>query len=635
MPSRFAQNDRRSCGIWRIALSLVIAGQAMLLSLGLNTTDEPPAFASGWYMALHGVLVLSVLVTLFLLGGPLFRNFFGALRRRVLTVEALFVVSLMGALLVSLQSTLTGIGPLYYEVVAVVLIIYTFGNSLRARAFDEAQKILTQARASYATAWLQKDGRQISTPVADIHVDDLVVIHPGEMSTVDGVITQGQAFVTLASLTGEPAAVAMKPGDHLPAGAFSTDGLLTVRVTSLARSIDDILTRLSAGAPSAYEQLADRVTRWFLPIVGTVAALTFAAWSFFAGVGPAITASMSVLLVACPCAIGMATPLAVQSFLFALSRYGWRGRSGQLIERLARVDAIFFDKTGTLTLADLKIAGAAWGPSFDPNKMQGLVALAEHAVPQPIARAFAEWSPLPGATLVSLRVHPGEGISAEILFQEKTHRLVVGQLSFAAAASSGAWPSAPSAKRQVWVALDGLRAGVVSLQEVARPQMYALLQKLLAENYRIEILTGDADPQVNFPEGVKIHAGMKPADKAAHVRAAQGQGSRVLFVGDGLNDTLAMNEASCSVAVEEGSALSHAAATAVVGCTGIEALPSALTLSQKASAALAWNLQFAAVYNFLGIGLAAIGWLHPVLASLLMLASSILVAVRAMTAVQE
>lgn len=328
MSSRFTPSS--APGWWRIGAALVILGQTMLLGLGLNITEEAPTLGSPGYVVLHGLLLASVVATFFLLGGAVFGNFLSALRRGRLTVEALFVVSLLGALVVSLKSTLTGAGPLYYEVVSTVLIIYTFGNALRQRAFDEAQAIVHHARHSYATAWRLQGDQLVRTPVQALKVDDLVVIKPGEMSTVDGIITQGQAFVTLASVSGEPAAVPMQPGDHLPAGAFSTDGLLTVRVTSTARSVDAVFAQLTSGTPSRYQDLADRVTGWFLPVVGAVALAAFVWWSFVS-IDVALTSAMSVLLVACPCALGMATPLAVQSVFARLGQFGWRARSGQLI----------------------------------------------------------------------------------------------------------------------------------------------------------------------------------------------------------------------------------------------------------------------------------------------------------------
>lgn len=634
MASRF-ENPQGFPGWWRAGFSLIIAGQAMMVSLGLNTTDEPPAFGSLWYIAIHALLVFSALITLVLLGGALFSNFLYAVRRRRLTVEALFVASILGAFVVSLQSTLLGHGPLYYEVISIVLVIYTFGNSLKAHATAEAQNILSRARAAYASAWLRQEGALVRVPVSSLRPDDLVVIKPGEMSTVDGIIVEGQAFVTLASITGEPSAVPFAAGQHLPAGAFSVDGLLTVRVTSTARSIDVIFDSLTAGAPSVYEQLADRVTQWFLPIVAGLALAAFVLWSTFGTLGQAITSAMSILLVACPCALGMATPLAVRSFLFSLSRYGWRGRSGQLVERLARIDTVFFDKTGTLTLADLKITDARWNiiQNLSPTELQGLCACVENTLEQPIARAFAVWQALPGAHLQTLRVHPGQGISAELVYKEKSHTLLIGSEAFAAA--QGSWPALPAGKRLVYASLDGQCAGVIALSEEPRAQMYQLLQTLLGRGLRVEVLTGDSAPQVDFPTGVTVHAGLSPQDKAVHVTQAQAQGRAVLFVGDGINDTLAMNAAHASLALAEGAALGHAAATAVVSGPGLEALPQALTLAQKASRVLGWNLRFAAYYNFLGMGLALLGVLHPVVASVLMLGSSAVVAWRAVGAAER
>ena len=634
--------DANFPGWWQVALALVISGQAMMVSLGLNTTDEPPAFGSFFYWGVHGLMLGSALLAVLLLGGPLYRNLLRSWREKRLTIESLFVVSLLGALVVSLQSTLTGSGPVYYEVVSLVVVIYTFGNSLRANAAREAQKILKESRESYAYAWVQAEGELRRVPLASLTVESLFVVKPGELVPVDGVVQQGRAFVSLSSINGEPLPVAVQPGDTLPAGAFSVDGLLTVRVGSTARSIDAIFAALGQSAPSVYQQLADQVTRWFLPVVGGIAAITFVVWTLISGVPLGITNAMSVLLVACPCALGIATPLGVQSFLYALARDGWRARSGQLVERLAQVDTVFFDKTGTLTFSNLKISKEAWLPleKLSPEEIRGMVALAEQSVNQPIALAFAAWQPLAEAGLASLRVHPGEGVSAEVSYRGATHCLFIGRKEFLLAQKipveqfSQVKSLEDFSARQIFVGVEGCAAGVVTLSEDPRPQMAQMLERLLQRGLRVEVLTGDAHPQIDFDPRVKVHAGLSPQQKAKRVADAQQAGARVLFIGDGINDALAINQAFCSVAIAEGAPLSHAAALAVVSGTGLEKLPEALATAQSSSSALRWNLQFAAIYNMIGILLASMGILHPVVASLLMLSSSVVVAWRAMAAVQ-
>lgn len=651
MPSRFTSADKSKDfpGLWQVAVALVIAGQAMLLSLGLNTTEDPPIFGSSIYIILHGILISSSLIVLILLGGPLWRNFIKNLRARRVTIESLFIVTLIGALGVSLQCSLTGAGHIYYETVAVVLVIYTFGNTLKANATREAEKILAASRAAYAQAWVYKDNYLTNNSlnndkynnltkknVSDLRVDELIVVKPGEMIPVDGVIIQGQAFITQASLTGEPTPVAVGVGDHVQAGAFSIDGLLTIKVTTTARTIDAIFNNLENVAPSQYEQLADRVIRWFLPVVAVIALVTFLFWSFHVGLSLALAHSMSVLLIACPCALGIATPLGVRSFLYALSRYGWRGRSGQLIERLAACDTIFFDKTGTLTLADLKICSEDITPvdNLSADEIRGLIALCQQSVSHPIAQAFYSWPVLPGSRIENLRVLPGEGLSAEIHYandKNKDISLNIGSYEFLNRLKIPL-PNIP-AQKTIFVSVNKTYAGSITLAESPRPQIFQMLEELLAQGKQVEILTGDMHPQITFDPRVSVHAGLSPHQKAARVTdAQQKENKRVLFIGDGINDTLAMKEAFCSLAVGEGAPLGHAASMAVVQGEGLLGLPQALTLAQRARGVLAWNLQFAALYNFIGITLAAAGLLHPVAASLLMLASSIVVAWRALDA---
>ena len=642
--SRFADKNSR-LNWWRIGLALVVSGQAMMISLGLNLAEEPPEFGGVLYWSLHGVLIVSALVVLFLLGGPLFVNFFESFRQKKITVEALFLVSLVGAFVLSLHSSFTGSGSIYYEVVSLVVLIYTFGNTLRAKAFAEARQILSSARAAYAFVWQrQSDGSLKKTPVEALKTGDVVVVKPGELITVDGIVESGRAFVVMASITGEPSEVLVEAGSRVSAGAVSVDGMLTIRVGSTARSIDAIFETLASPTPSITEQLADRVVGWFLPIVVGITIISFFIWLPFRGAGFALECAMSVMLVSCPCALGIATPLCVQMFFHRLGAWGWRGRDGSFVEKLPQVDTIFFDKTGTLTLSDLKINFVSTSESitekFSEEEIKGIAALVEQAVEQPIARAFKEWSPIADAKLEVLKVHAGEGISAEVLFQNKTLKVLLGRKEFIEAQEnlSGTWTHEKESKRKVWMSISNTRAAIIGLNEEPAPESNQLLETLLQKGYEIEILTGDPQPAVKFDARIKVHVGLKPEDKKHLVEAAQKytperKGKNVLFIGDGLNDALAMKAAFASIALSGGASLTHAAADVVTTTQGLTFLPLAVSLAHRSVRILDWNLRFSALYNLLGIALAAGGLLHPIAASLLMLSSSVVVAWRALAAV--
>ncbi|MEM9227933.1 MAG: cation-transporting P-type ATPase, partial [Verrucomicrobiota bacterium] len=268
----------------KVAIALVIAGQAMVFSLGFNTADPRPEYGSMPYNLLNGGLAFSALLVVLLLGLPLFRETYGALRVGKLTVEALFTLTLLGAFAGSLLSSLTGTGDLYYEVVAIVLVIYTIGKTLGARSRAQALEAAARLRTDYDQAWVASccaEGRK-RVSVAELQPGAEVIVAPGEPITVDGVIVQGEGFVAETAINGETAPAKLGPGDRVYAGSFAVDASLTIRNETAAgeRRLDGILTTIEAARlrPSALQAQADRLTRGFVPCVLILSALTFFGW---------------------------------------------------------------------------------------------------------------------------------------------------------------------------------------------------------------------------------------------------------------------------------------------------------------------------------------------------------------------
>ena len=325
----------------------------MIFSLALNLHDDVPPAArelTQW-LILAGTAVVAVL-----LGGPLVRAAWGELRRGRLTIEALFLLTMSGALAASLQAHLTGRGKIYFEVVSVLLVVYTVGKLIGARTRAAA---LAGSRAwgdrLNSCRLVDAAGRTHASPVADVRPGDVTEVYPGELIAVDGVICAGVGFVSEAVVSGEPFAVVRRPGDRVLAGSASFDATFRITATAAgtARQVDRLLAAVedARDRPLSLQARADRLGRWFLPLVVLTALGTFTYWTFGTNAGweAGLFNAMSVLLVACPCVIGLATPVVIWAALGRLAERGVIVRNGDAVERLAEVDRVLFDKTGTLT----------------------------------------------------------------------------------------------------------------------------------------------------------------------------------------------------------------------------------------------------------------------------------------------
>jgi heavy metal translocating P-type ATPase len=625
-------------GVWRLVVGLVIGGQSMVFGLGLNMT--PAGGPAHW--VLHGLLIVSALAVMALLGRPLLENTLESIRDRELTVEMLFVASIAGAFVASLLNTFSGTGNVFYEVVAITLVIYTLGQRLRAGTRGKALKALREARDLHAFAEVeQPDGSALRVPVSEVLPGRIVRVSPGAPLPVDGVVAEGLAYVDESSLTGEPLPVVRREGDPVRAGTCPVDAPLRVRSTASegGRELDRIFRALEEArlAPSGFQRAADRLTGWFLPVVLLISAGSFAGWWWHAGWQVALFNAMAVLLVACPCALGMATPVAVWSGLARLARQGFAARGGDFLDVLGRVDRIVFDKTGTLTDTSASVADFMLAEKSGAGRglLRGAVAELERGLPHPLAQALARDAG-DGACIQLLErsLHPGRGVEGRLRAGGRELRLRIGELEWMGAAAGAAARELETRLggargKRVWLEVDGALEGVFLLREHVRPEAAGLAAELERMGIRTEVLTGDPAAPAHFA-GMPVRAGLSAGEKEAFVRGWVDAGETVLVVGDGLNDSAAMAAASASLAIEGGAGLATGTATAVVPPGRLRELPGAVRLGRAIRRGVRSNLVFAACYNFIGMALAASGNLHPVAAALLMLVSSLIVSVRAL-----
>lgn len=631
----------------RLGVCLVLVGAIMMLGLGVNSAGEagaPLTKEAVEYRWLHGAMIAASLTSVALLGAPLFAEAFRAWFRLRITVESLFVASAVGAMASSLLSTIEGLGgPVYYDTVPLVMVIYSVGKRVGKYSRDKALAAVADLRKTFDLALVLKpDGSLEPTPVSTITAHDRVMVAPGGAIPVDGVILDGRGYILEAAMTGEALPVSRGPGDLVSAGTWSRDGALVIRPTSGARRLDAILDAVEQAktTPSRYQEKAERIITRFFPAVMLIAAATFFGWWKLGHDAHAgLYHAMAVLLVACPCALGLATPIAVWSGLHKLSRLGLVSKHADLIGRLAAADRIVFDKTGTLSHTELALESIDVAPEFleKVGRVFALLRAVQARVNHPVARAFAALDcpvfELDRLTGISVTVVPGAGIRATVTDDcGETYALLVGEPGLVDENNAGVlnalFPTAAPGKR-IYATLDGKPAALAVLRESFRDDADLVLRELAALGLKTAVLTGDAGAKGRSIFGADTEAGLSPAEKAARIAAWKAAGETVIFVGDGLNDAAALAGADAAIAMGAGTDLARSAAHGVLTGDRLVTLPKAIALARRIDRTLKFNLYWSAGYNLIGIGLAVSGKLTPVWAALIMVVSSAFVSWRA------
>jgi P-type Cu+ transporter len=518
----------------------------------------------------------------------------------------------------------------YFESGAVIVILVTLGDFLELRARRRTGAAL-RALLGLApkTAWrIDADGSEAEVPLHEVHVGDVLRVRPGEKVPVDGVVLDGESHVDESMLTGEPMPVAKVKDDPLTGGTVNQDGALTMRAqkiggeTVLAQIVALVAQAQRSRAP--LQRVANRVAAWFVPAVVAVALLAFAAW---ATLGPeprlthALIAAVSVLIIACPCALGLATPISIMVASGRGAQNGVLFKDASAIEGLRDIDTLVVDKTGTLTmgkpaLTDLvPLGGQARG------RLLALAAALERPSEHPLARAIVVAAEVEDAvTLVAtdFRSLTGRGVSAKVDRSEaalgNAKLMAESHIAIDAGTATRAEQLRGQGATVMFLAVDGTLTALLAVADRIKPDTPAAIAALHAAGLRIMMLTGDnatTAQTVARALGIdEVHADVSPADKAAVVNALRIEGRRVAMAGDGINDAPALAAADIGIAMGSGTdvAMESAQLTMVKGELG--AIVWARTLSHATVRNIRQNLFFAFVYNAVGVPLAA-GVLYP------------------------
>ena len=641
------------------------------LAIALSLPLIAPMFGSllGAHWMLPGWLQLALATPVqFWLGARFYRAGWKALRAGSGNMDLLVAVGTSAAYGLSVYLLLAHADAmhLYFEASAVVISLVLLGKWLEARAKRQTTEAIRALQALRpTTARVRLDGVDRDMPIDAIRVGDLVVIRPGERVPVDGAVIEGESQVDESMLTGESLPVDKHPGAALTGGAINAQGVLVARTTAvgtettLARIIRLVENAQAAKAP--IQRLVDKVSAVFVPVVMGIALLTFVAWWALGGdAEQAILNAVAVLVIACPCALGLATPTAIMAGTGVAARHGILIKDAEALELAHKINIVVFDKTGTLTDGTPHVAACVALKDSDPlgteapvesyaadgsnrNEVLAIAAGLQAGSEHPLARAVlaeaaaAAVTPLPARAQQAL---PGRGIAGEAGGQTwwLGNRRLMNENGVDTTALDPAAAELEAAGRSVsWLARarDRHALGLLAFGDAVKPSAAAGVARLRAQGIATVMLTGD---NRGAAEGVARELGLDsvlaevlPADKATHVGQLKREGKTVAMVGDGINDAPALAAADVGIAMSSGSdvAMHTAGITLMRGDPALVA--DAIDISKRTYAKIRQNLFWAFIYNVVGIPLAALGFLNPVIAGAAMAFSSVSVVTNALT----
>jgi P-type Cu2+ transporter len=630
--TREAEEERRL--LRYLGVAAFAAMNIMLLSVSVwsgNASDINPETRDFF----HWLSALIALPTAAYAGQPFFESAIRALKSRRVNMDVPITLGILLALGMSVVETLNHGEHAYFDS-AVMLIFFL----LVGRTLDQAMRRKTRAvagnlaalKAETAVKFISdKEVREF--PIAAIMPGDLVLVRPGERVSVDGAVVSGCSEIDQSLITGETDYAPVGEGAMVYAGTLNVSGTLKIRVSKAAAGtlldeVNQLLEKATAGR-SRHLLLADRAAQLYAPLVHATALLTLVGW-LLAGLAwqQALVIAITVLIITCPCALGLAVPAVQVVAAGALFRRSLLLNQGDALERLAEVDTVIFDKTGTLTMPTPQLANAADIGLCD-LKMAGRLAFASR---HPLSRALVEAS---GATAPLEAVEePGLGVRATI----DGKMLFLGRPESCGAEIAASAASARHPDASLMAFRHGDRVIIFAIRQALRPDAQTTIRGLKALGLDIQILSGDREPPVADAAralGIATFAaGLSPADKIRRIEALKAEGRKVLMIGDGLNDAPALAAAHVSISPVTAVHLTQAAADAVILGASLKPVLAAVAISRTARGLMVQNLWLAVIYNAVAVPLAIAGYATPLVAALAMSGSSLIVTLNALRAQQ-
>jgi Cu+-exporting ATPase len=615
-----------------------------LIAWAMRVIDPPLRSIAPWLYAIDATRLIDFLfaATVFVMawaGRHFYTRAWKGLRHRTTDMNTLIAIGTGAAFAYSTAAAFApglfaaggGRPDVYFEAIIIIIALILLGNAMEARAKRNTTRALRQlAKLQPATARIRRGNTDLDLPIAEVRSGDLVIVRPGERIPVDGVIVRGSGAVDESMLTGESIPVDKQPGARVIGATINTSGSLEIEATSLGAS--SVLARIvqlmkdAQGSQAPIQRLADRISSIFVPAVVSIAVATFAIWMVVPAqpsFASALTAAVAVLIIACPCAMGLAVPTAVMVASGRGAAAGILIKGGEPLERLAGVDTIVFDKTGTLTEGRPVVVDTMFAPGHDRSATLRLVAAVEAKSEHPLARAIVAFAGSDGAAVGDFAAIAGKGIVATV----DERRVIVGTLALLEESGINTAPISPvvsdwtkQARTVVAVAVDGHAAAAFAIADTLRANAAAVTAGLKHRGLRLVMLSGDRQATA---EAIARQAGIDqviaevlPDGKVAAIKALQQAGHRIAMVGDGLNDAPALAQADIGIAMASGTDIAAEAASVTLMRSDLLGVEQAIVLARKTMQTMKQNLFWAFVYNVIGIPVAA-GVLYPAFGILL------------------
>ena len=625
-------------------------------------TGLPIAFIPMW---LHDPWLQLALTTPVLVwaGSTFFINAWKAVKRHTATMDTLVAIGTGSAYAYSLFPTVfprwfttQGIAPdVYYEAVVVIITLILLGRLLENNAKGQTSEAIRKLIGLQSkTARVMRDGRETDIPIADVMLNDIILVRPGEKIPVDGKIVEGHSTIDEAMVTGESLPVKKQVGDEVIGATINKTGSFKFQATRIGK--DTFLAQIvklvqqAQGSKAPIQRLADQVTGWFVPVVIAIAIATFILWYNLMG-NPtlALITTVGVLIIACPCALGLATPTSIMVGTGKGAEHGILIKDAASLEQAHKLQTIVLDKTGTITegkptVTDFVTLSGADRPDL---KLLSLVAAVERSSEHPLAEAAVQYAQIQGATPIDCRDFVAiagsgvQGIVSNQLVQIGTQRWM-NELGIATNALQPQREQLENAgKTVVWLAVDGRTMAIMAIADAVKLSSVNAIRSLQKLGLEVVMLTGDnhrtADVIAREVGIQRVMAEVRPDQKVAQIQAIQAEGKRVAMVGDGINDAPALAQADVGFAIGTGTDVAIAASDITLISGDLNGIVTAIQLSHATMRNIQQNLFFAFIYNVLGIPIAAgilypiFGWLlNPMIAGAAMALSSVSVVTNAL-----